>query len=314
MTIVTNLSAHSVRDLIIDRLVTGSYPIGSQLPTSRQLAVELGAHRNTVAKAYQQLAELGLVMVRQGKGTFVVSTHGGGNGSSLASQIHHSIANQIMQARRLGISECDLRATIDQQLAETYGATRRGLFVECNAGDVEAAVTDIESMTGFRLTPLLLDQIKVNPRKAVDGYDVVVTILAHIKEVSDCLAHSGTHIDVIGVYTLPDEEALGMIAQIEPGSRVGIIVDFPEGVQRFKNQINSVTSVETKALMTPTTEEIQQLSREVDVIVCNRSRAGQVGSLGLTIPVIELRFHVSRQSMARVTDALVSPPSLTASA
>ncbi len=301
-----NQSAHSVRDLIIDRLVTGAYPIGSQLPTSRQLAIEIGAHRNTVAKAYQQLAELGLVTVRQGKGTFVVSTHEDRNGGSLAVQIHHSIANQIMNARRIGIPEPELRAMIEQQVATAYGTTRRGVFVECNTGDAEAAVTDIESMTGLRLTPLLLDHFKVQPKKATVGYDVVITILAHIKEVSDCLEVSGTRIDVIGVYTLPDELALGEIARIETGSRVGIIVDFPEGVQRFKNQIHSVTSVETKGLVTPTDDEIQQLSREVDIIVCNRSRAGQVGKLGLETPIIELRFHVSRQSMVRVTDALVA--------
>lgn len=314
MTNARNLSAHGVRDLIIDRLVTGAYPIGSRLPTSRQLAIETGAHRNTVAKAYQQLAELGLVTVRQGRGTFVVATHEDGNGGSLALQIHSSIANQIRQARRIGIPEVELRVLIERQMTTTYGAARRGLFVECNPGDADAAVTDIEAVTGFRLTPLLLDQLTLDPMRATAGYDVVVTILAHIKEVSDCLLASGPAVDVVGVYTLPDEEALGRIAQIEPGSRVGIIVDFPAGVQRFTNQINSVTAVETRGLVTPTIDEVRALSREVDVIVCNRSRAGQVSGLGLGTPMIELRFHVSRQSMVRVTDALVARSVLAATA
>ena len=67
------LSAHAVRDIVIDRLASGAHPIGSKLPTSRELAAEIGAHRNTVAKAYQELANLGLVSVRQGRGTYVVA-------------------------------------------------------------------------------------------------------------------------------------------------------------------------------------------------------------------------------------------------
>lgn len=301
------VSAQAVRDLIIDRLVTGTYPVGTRLPTSRALAEEIGAHRNTVAKAYQLLAQIGLVTVRQGRGTFVVSVVDDGNGSGLLSHLRQHLADQITKARRLGIPESELRELIDQQIATTYGPARRGIFVECNKGDMEAAVTEIESVTGFRLQPYLIERLKTNPSKIVSGYDFVVTILPHIKEVSECLEASGLTVDIVGVYTQPDEEALSEIARIAPGSRVGIIVDYPEGVPRFVNRINSVTTVETTALVSPSNEEIRELSRTVDYIICNRSRARQVMDLRLQLPVIELSFHVSRQSIARVADAFVAP-------
>jgi DNA-binding transcriptional regulator YhcF (GntR family) len=305
MTSVRHLSALSVRDLVIDRLVAGTYPVGTQLPTSRELAAELGAHRNTVAKAYQLLAQVGVVTVRQGRGTFVVSVVEDGNGPGLASHIQQSIADQIAQARRVGIPESELREMIDLHVAAVYGRAKRGIFVECNPGDVVAAVTEIESLTGYRLTPLLIEQLKEDPQTILAGYDVVITILSHIKEVGEYIEGSGADVDLVGVYTQPDEEALSEIARITPGSHVGIIVDFPEGVPRFANRINSVTTVETSALVSPTDAEIRALSAGVDCIVCNRSRAGHVKSLGLAVPVIELSFHVSRQSIARVMDALV---------
>lgn len=301
------VSAQAVRDLIIDRLVTGTYPVGTRLPTSRALAEEIGAHRNTVAKAYQLLAQIGLVTVRQGRGTFVVSVVDDGNGSGLLSHLRQHLADQITKARRLGIPESELRELIDQQISTTYGPARRGIFVECNKGDMEAAVTEIESLTGFRLQPYLIERLKTNPSKIVSGYDFVVTILPHIKEVSEYIEASGLTVDIVGVYTQPDEEALSEIARIAPGSRVGIIVDYPEGVPRFVNRINSVTTVETTALVSPSNEEICELSRAVDYIICNRSRASQVMDLKLPIPVIELSFHVSRQSIARVADAFVAP-------
>lgn len=310
-----HVSAQTVRDLIIDRLVTGTYPVGTRLPTSRALADEIGAHRNTVAKAYQLLAQIGLVTVRQGRGTYVVSVGdegnsanaSNGNGHGLLSHLLEHMADQITKARRLGIPEVDLRDYVDRQITATYGHARRGVFVECNTGDMDAAVSEIESRTGFRLTPLLIEQLKANPAKEVSGYDLVVTILPHIKEVSEYVEQSGLAVDIVGVYTQPDEEALGQIARIEPGSRVGIVVDYPEGVARFVNRINSVTHVETSALVSPTNEDIRALSATVDYLVCNRSRARQVTNLGLPIPVIVLSFHVSRQSITRVTDALVAP-------
>lgn len=301
------VSAQAVRDLIIDRLVTGTYPVGTRLPTSRALAEEIGAHRNTVAKAYQLLAQIGLVTVRQGRGTFVVSVVDDGNGSGLLSHLRQHLADQITKARRLGIPESELRELIDQQISTTYGPARRGIFVECNKGDMEAAVTEIESLTGFRLQPYLIERLKTNPSKIVSGYDFVVTILPHIKEVSEYIEASGLTVDIVGVYTQPDEEALSEIARITPGSRVGIIVDYPEGVPRFVNRINSVTTVETTALVSPSNEEICELGRTVDYIICNRSRVSQVMDLKLPIPVIELSFHVSRQSIARVADAFVAP-------
>jgi DNA-binding transcriptional regulator YhcF (GntR family) len=299
------LSAHGVRDLVIDRLVAGTYPVGSQLPTSRELAAEIGAHRNTVAKAYQLLAQVGVVTVRQGRGTFVVSVVEDGNGAGLASHIQQSIAGQIAKARRIGMPEAELRVMIEQAVTMAYGPAKRGAFVECNPGDLTAAVDEIQALTGLRLTPLLLAQLQLDPVTALAGHEVVVTILSHLKEVSDYINADGVAVELVGVHTQPDEDALSAIARITPGSRVGIIVDYPEGVPRFINRINSVTTVETTALVSPTDDAIQALGAGVDCIVCNRSRAGQVRRLGLDVPVLELSFHVSRQSIARVLEALV---------
>jgi GntR family transcriptional regulator len=45
--------------------------VGEQLPTVRQLAVELRINANTVAKVYAELERAGLLETRRGVGTFV---------------------------------------------------------------------------------------------------------------------------------------------------------------------------------------------------------------------------------------------------
>src|SRR4051812_4632493 len=60
--------AHGLRTL----LVSGAFAVGQQLPTVRQLAVDLGVHHNTVAEAYRLLSEEGWLLLRRRHGAVVV--------------------------------------------------------------------------------------------------------------------------------------------------------------------------------------------------------------------------------------------------
>jgi GntR family transcriptional regulator len=52
-------------------IATGELKRGSQLPTVRQLAVDLAVNANTVAKVYAPLERDGILETRRGVGTFV---------------------------------------------------------------------------------------------------------------------------------------------------------------------------------------------------------------------------------------------------
>ena len=52
-------------------IATGKLAIGDQLPTVRQLAVDLRINANTVAKVYAELERVGVLGTRRGVGTFV---------------------------------------------------------------------------------------------------------------------------------------------------------------------------------------------------------------------------------------------------
>lgn len=58
-------------DQVVARIEAGVFPAGYKLPPSRVLAGELGAHRNTVARAYAELEASGFVTSNVGRGTFV---------------------------------------------------------------------------------------------------------------------------------------------------------------------------------------------------------------------------------------------------
>lgn len=62
-----------VRDLFLQRLASGEWRAGDQLPAEPRLAVEMGVSQGTVRKALNELAGQNRVVRRQGKGTFVAS-------------------------------------------------------------------------------------------------------------------------------------------------------------------------------------------------------------------------------------------------
>ena len=61
-----------LRDQIAAAIIEGLYPEGAMLPSVRALAAEQGANPLTVAKAYQQFQNDGLVEVQRGVGMYVV--------------------------------------------------------------------------------------------------------------------------------------------------------------------------------------------------------------------------------------------------
>ena len=60
-----------LRDMIAAAIIDGQYREGEMLPSVRALAAEQGANPLTVAKAYQQFQNDGLVEVQRGVGMYV---------------------------------------------------------------------------------------------------------------------------------------------------------------------------------------------------------------------------------------------------
>lgn len=55
-------------------IATGRLAAGAQLPTVRQLAVELRVNANTVARVYAELERAGVIETRRGVGSFISAT------------------------------------------------------------------------------------------------------------------------------------------------------------------------------------------------------------------------------------------------
>jgi GntR family transcriptional regulator len=60
-------------DQVQSGIATGALGAGNQLPTVRQLAVDLAINPNTVLRAYRELEIRGVLETQQGTGTFIAN-------------------------------------------------------------------------------------------------------------------------------------------------------------------------------------------------------------------------------------------------
>ncbi|SDJ62141.1 DNA-binding transcriptional regulator YhcF, GntR family [Lentzea albidocapillata subsp. violacea] len=74
-------------------------PVGAKLPTVRALAKDLGLAVNTVARAYRELEEAGLVETRGRAGTVVSA-----NGDSNRERVRAAAAQYAAMSAELGLS------------------------------------------------------------------------------------------------------------------------------------------------------------------------------------------------------------------
>ncbi|MBV9157895.1 MAG: GntR family transcriptional regulator [Acidobacteriaceae bacterium] len=58
-------------DQVVGGIAAGALSEGDQLPTVRQLAVDLSVNPNTVIRAYRELEIRGVLDTQQGTGTFI---------------------------------------------------------------------------------------------------------------------------------------------------------------------------------------------------------------------------------------------------
>ena len=64
-------TAIEIEQVLEARIREGSFAEGSQLPTVRELAEQMGVNKNTVVRAYQALERKGYLELTRGRGAFV---------------------------------------------------------------------------------------------------------------------------------------------------------------------------------------------------------------------------------------------------
>jgi GntR family transcriptional regulator len=95
-------------DQVLLAVADGRFRVGAQLPTVRQLAVDLSVNLNTVAKAYREMEIRGIVQTQQGTGTFIAARASGGRAREKRKAVSDLLDRFIANAEAHGVPIEDL--------------------------------------------------------------------------------------------------------------------------------------------------------------------------------------------------------------
>jgi GntR family transcriptional regulator len=93
-----------IMDQVMAGVASGALTAGHQLPTVRQLAVDLAVNPNTVVRAYRELEFRGVLDTQHGTGTFITERKVKRNDVEHQRQLNQLIADFVARAGAAGFT------------------------------------------------------------------------------------------------------------------------------------------------------------------------------------------------------------------
>lgn len=113
-------------DQVTGGMATGALRPGHQLPTVRQLAVDLAINPNTVVRAYRELEIRGLLETQQGTGTFISSQKPKADQFERQQRLNQLVSEFVARAGADGFTLEDLLAQLRDIQTDQQGSKKKG--------------------------------------------------------------------------------------------------------------------------------------------------------------------------------------------
>lgn len=265
-------------------IASRQYPPGHRLPSTRQLAMQTGLHRNTISKVYRQLEDLGIVDAQAGSGIYVRSQgdEGGTNANSpLMDQYpesHKLVQNSLdellkqgcslNQARELFLAEIDWRLRCSARVLVTAPQQDIG------AGELMAKELEQALQTPVQLVPIEeLERVLEQTRSGT-----VVTSRYFIGEAEKIAGPKSVRVIPVDIYDYSQE--IQMITKLSAGSSVGL-VSLSSGILRAAEVIvHSLMGDDILVLTAQSNDEykLNAIVRAAATIICDQASYDDVKS------------------------------------
>lgn len=280
-------------------IASRQFPPGHRLPSTRQLAMQTGLHRNTISKVYRQLELLGLVEAQAGSGIYV-RAQGNEGGSKLRSPIFQQYPNaypvvqqslnelinqgcSLNQARELFLAEIDWRLRSSARVVVTAPLQDIGVG-ELMAQELEQALSIPVQLVPIEELSQALDQTHSG---------TVVTSRYFIGEAEKIAATKSVRVIPIDIYDYAPE--MELIKTLPKDTCIGL-VSLSAGILRAAEVI--IYSIRGDDLLVITAQlgdnyKLQALVRSARSIICDQASAPTV-----------------KAAIAAARDDLIRPPQL----
>lgn len=264
-------------DQIQFAIASRQYPPGHRLPSTRQLAMQTGLHRNTISKVYRQLEETGLVESQAGSGIYVKAQgHEGGTQRQSPILQQYPAAYKVVQkslddllaqgcslseARELFLAEIDWRLRCSARVLVTVDSRDLG------AG--ELMVQELEASLGIPVQLVPMEELAQTLERTNSG--TVVTSRYFIRNAEEIAAPKSVRVIPVDIYDYVKE--IQLIQKLPKNSCLGV-VSLSEGILRIVEVIIHSLRGDDLLLMTAQltdTYKLNALVRTAQTIISDQA-------------------------------------------
>jgi len=282
-------------DQIQFAIASGQYVAGHRLPSTRQLAMITGLHRNTISKVYQNLEETGLVESVAGSGIYVK------NQAKANLQSENDLVDQ---------PSVKVRAGIDILLAEGLKLQQiRDLFqeeidwrIQCNQTIIisvpqlnlnEGKVMELELTKGLNIAVNLVPLEELDHLLSKTNFGTIITNRYFLKELLDIVPPNSFRVIPIDIYDYSKE--LVIIKKLPVQACLGIV-----------SLSESILEIATSIVSSQRGDELLVLTAAPS----NEARLAAVVRTAHTIIVGPSSFELVQNAIAQLKHDLIRIPDI----
>jgi len=264
-------------DQIRFAIASRQYPPGHRLPSTRQLAMITGLHRNTISKIYQQLEEDGLVSSQAGSGIYVKTPPQSredllGDYPLARKLINRSLDELLQQNLSLRQIRELLLAEIDWRL---LSSTK--ILITIPRSDLGAGELILKELEQSLKMPVELVPMEELSLVLANSESVTVVTSRYFINVAEAIA-STYRVRVIPIDIYDYSQELAIVKQLPPESRLGL-VSISQGILNIAEiLIHSLRGDEVLVISAQIneTEKLRGLIRTTQTIISDQASYPQV--------------------------------------
>lgn len=273
---------------------TGTLRDGDRLPSSRLLADNLHVNRNTVAHAYAELREQGLVESRRRSGMVVVGSESASASSSARERARQILETAVRECIELGLTADETQSLVTHFSVRAERAQLKISFVECNEDRARYFAKELEDHLGTKVTPLVLGQFEAEHEEP----DLVLTTFFHLAEVRALLRRPNT--EVVGIVAAPHFQTLMQIAQVPKSRTVGLLYSTEHQADSLRDSLTQSGIENIRVLEGTSDEDIEN----VDLVIIPSELPELKDRLEGRVRVIEYGNVLDTASIRMVMDVV----------
>jgi GntR family transcriptional regulator len=276
-------------------IASRQFPPGHRLPSTRQLAMQTGLHRNTISKVYRQLEEAGFVESMAGSGIYVRIQ--GDEGSSKQRsplleqypQAHKLIRQNLDELLKQGCSLNEARelflAEVDWRLRCSARVLVTAPTQDIGAGELMVRQLEQELQIPVQLVPM--EELAQTLSQTRSG--TVVTSRYFIGDAESIAAPKSVRVIPVDIYDYAQE--IQVIQKLQKDSCLGLI-SLSSGIIRAAEVIIHSLRGDDVLVMTSQLEDTYKLNaivRSAQIIISDQA----------SFPIVKATVAAAREDLIR---------------